>query len=60
MRKQGNYYTRDDEIHHVRLYETSEIIDQLSQIGLQVETMENYGEFQLAPSQTVFVTCKKI
>ena len=41
-------------------YEPSEIINQLSQIGFQVETMGNYGKFELQPSQTVFIACKKI
>ena len=59
LRKVGDYYRRDDEIHHVRLYESSEIAEQLDRVGFQVQTMSNYGRFQLSPGHTVFVAHKK-
>ncbi len=59
LRKVGDYYRRDDEIHHVRLYESSEIAEQLDRVGFQVQTMSNYGRFQLSPGHIVFVAYKK-
>ena len=60
LRKVGDYYRRDEEIHHVRLYEPLGIVEQLSKVGFQVETMGNYGNFKLTPSHTVFIGYKKI
>ena len=59
FRKQGNYYQRDDETHRACLYEVAEIIDRLSQAGFQVQTQNNYGNFYLSPSHTVFVAQKQ-
>ena len=59
LRKVGNYYRREDEIHHVRLYESSKIAEQLRQVGFQVQTMSNYGQFQLSPAHSVFIAQKK-
>jgi SAM-dependent methyltransferase len=58
LRKTGNYYRRDEEIHHVRLYELWEIVEKLNQVGFQVQTMDRYGRFHLAPGHTVFVARK--
>ena len=58
FRKQGNYYRRDDETHRACLYEVAEIIDRLSQVGFQVQTQNNYGDFYLSPSHTVFIAQK--
>ena len=58
LRKEGNYYKRDEEIHHVRLYETSEITEKLHQIGFKVQTRSNYGQLQLSKGHTVFINYK--
>ena len=58
LRQEGNYYKRNDETHHVRLYKSSEINQQLNRVGFQVQTRSNYGQFQLAKGHTVFVAIK--
>ena len=58
LRKEGNYYKRDDEIHHVRLYEASGINKKLHQVGFQVKTRSNYGKFKLSQDHTVFIASK--
>lgn len=58
LRQRGSYYQRSDEIHHVRLYEATEIVSQLELLGFQVQTQTNYGDFQLAAGHTVIVARK--
>lgn len=58
LTKAGNYYKRDEEIHHVRLYEASEITEKLNKVGFQVQIKNNYGKFQLSKGHTVFIASK--
>ena len=58
LRKEGNFYRRDDETHCVRLYESSEVVALLSQIGFDVQTQNNYGKSQLSKGHTVFIARK--
>ena len=58
LRQEGKCYRRDDEIHHVRLYETLEITEKLHQVGFIVQTMNNYGNFQLSKNHSVFIAQK--
>lgn len=54
----GEYYRRDEEIHHQQLYKEKEIEKILNQIGFQVTTIYNYGEFNLPPNHAAFITRK--
>jgi len=58
FRKVGKVYQRNDETHHVQLYESSKIIDQLRRVGFQVQTQSSYGDLELAPGHTVFIARK--
>ncbi|MEL6440688.1 MAG: class I SAM-dependent methyltransferase [Cyanobacteria bacterium J06621_8] len=58
LRKEGSYYRREEETHQVCLYEPLEIKALLEQIGFQVQTQSNYGEFQLSEAHTVFIASK--
>ena len=58
LRKVDNYYQRDEEIHHVRLYESSEITKALDRVGFQVQTRNHYGRFHLAKGHTIFIAYK--
>lgn len=58
LRQEDNYYKRDEEIHHVQLYESLEIAKKLHQIGFQVQTRNNYGKFNLSQGHKVFIASK--
>ncbi|MBD2357295.1 class I SAM-dependent methyltransferase [Tolypothrix sp. FACHB-123] len=58
FRKVGEYYRRDDELHHQRLYQATDIVNQLHQAGFQVQTMGSYGQYSLPPVHTAFVAHK--
>ncbi|MBD2198981.1 MULTISPECIES: hypothetical protein [Calothrix] len=58
FRKVGEYYRRDEELHHQRLYTATEIANQLHQIGFQVETMASYGQYSLPSAHTAFLARK--
>lgn len=58
LRQEGNCYQRDDEIHHVRLYESSEITEILARSGFEVQTQNNYGEFYLSKGHPIFIARK--
>lgn len=58
FRKVGEYYRRDEELHHQRLYPATEIANQLRQIGFQVETMASYGHYSLPSAHTAFIARK--
>ena len=58
LRKVGNCYRRDNEIHHVRLCKSSEITEKLIEIGFKVQTIKNYGQFKLSPAHAIFVAHK--
>lgn len=54
----GEYYRRDEEVHHQRLYKETEIAQALVKIGFQVEILNCYGEFYLPPNHTAFIARK--
>lgn len=60
LRKMGDHYRREDEVHHLRLYEATDIAEQLRQIGFQVQIMRNYGEYELPKAHAAFVARKPI
>ena len=58
FRKVGENYRRDDETHHLRLYPATEVEKNLSQVGFQVQKMDNYGQFTLPKAHTAFMARK--
>lgn len=58
FRKVGKYYRRDDEVHHLQLYEANTIADKLRQVGFQVRILRSYGQYQLPRAHAAFIACK--
>ncbi|MEQ9554033.1 MAG: class I SAM-dependent methyltransferase [Coleofasciculus sp. G3-WIS-01] len=55
FRKVGKYYRRDEEVHYQRLYQGTDIAEQLRQVGFEVQTMRSYGEYPLPKSRVAFI-----
>ena len=60
FRKVGEHYRRSDEVHHVRLYRSTDIAHKLRKVGFKVETMRNYDQYQLPKAHAAFVARKPI
>lgn len=58
FRKVGEHYRRDEEVHRVRLYRTSDLSAELEQAGFRVQTMRSYGPLPLSEGHTAFVARK--
>jgi SAM-dependent methyltransferase len=58
FRKVGEHYRRDDEVHHLQLYESSEIAKELREVGFRVRTMRGYGRYPLPKAHAAFVARK--
>ena len=58
FRRVGEHYRRDDELHRVRLYEPSELSDELREVGFRVRTMHGYGSYPLSRGHVAFVARK--
>jgi SAM-dependent methyltransferase len=58
FRQIGNYYRRDDETHHLQLYQAKEVAQILQQIGFQVEILRNFGAYILPKAHAAFIACK--
>jgi SAM-dependent methyltransferase len=60
LRKVGEYYRRDDELHYLRLYKAADITKRLRQVGFTVESMSSYGDYKLPQAHVAFVARKSI
>jgi SAM-dependent methyltransferase len=60
LRKVGEYYRRDDELHYLRLYKAADITEKLKQVGFTVESMSSYGDYDLPHAHVAFVARKSI
>lgn len=60
FRKVGEYYRRDDEVHHLRLYQRTDVAKELRQVGFQVEVMRSYGQYDLPPAHAAIVARKPV
>lgn len=60
LRKVGEYYRRDDELHYLRLYKAADITEKLRQAGFIVESMSSYGNYKLPHAHVVFVARKSM
>jgi SAM-dependent methyltransferase len=58
FRKMGEHYRRSDEVHHVRLYEATDVASELSHLGFQVETTRSYGQYMLSKGNVAFIARK--
>ncbi|AFZ16636.1 class I SAM-dependent methyltransferase [Allocoleopsis franciscana] len=58
FRKVGGHYRRDDEVHHLQLYDATEVAQELSAIGFQVQMMPSYGHYSLPKAHTAFIARK--
>ncbi|MGB3756095.1 MAG: class I SAM-dependent methyltransferase [Rivularia sp. (in: cyanobacteria)] len=56
----GEYYRRDEEVHHQQLYRATNIVQALDRIGFQVEIFKGYGEFNLPLNHAAFIALKLI
>ncbi|PSB15149.1 class I SAM-dependent methyltransferase [Phormidesmis priestleyi ULC007] len=60
LRRVGEYYRRDDELHYLGLYKAADITEKLSQVGFTVESMESYGDYKLPQAHVAFVAHKSM
>jgi len=58
FRRVGEHYRRDDDVHRLRLYESSEIARELRRVGFRVRTMRAYGRYRLPRAHVAFVARK--
>jgi SAM-dependent methyltransferase len=58
LRKVGEYYRRDDEIHIQKLYKSTNIAEHLREVGFMVEVMSSYGDYLLPENHAAFLAKK--
>jgi SAM-dependent methyltransferase len=58
FRKRGDAYHRDDEVHHLRLYERRWLVDELRSAGFRVRTVKAYGKLTFPSGYLGFVARK--
>lgn len=58
FRKVGEFYRRDREVHQLVLYECSELVEKLQEIGFDVQTLENYETLQFPAGHIGFLARK--
>jgi SAM-dependent methyltransferase len=56
--KVGELYRRDQEIHRLRLVPRSEILEQLDDLGFEVQVLDSYGQLQFSSGHTGFLARK--
>ncbi len=58
FRKVRECYRRDDEVHHLKLYQATDIEKKLHQAGFQVQVRRGYGQYNLPEAHAVFIARK--
>jgi hypothetical protein len=58
FRRVGKHYRRDDEVHRLQLYKSSEIARELRRVGFRVRTMRAYGRYRLLRAHAAFIARK--
>ena len=58
FRRIGDLYRRDHEVHHLRLIQRSEILEQLRILGFRVRVLRAYGALRLPPGLIGFLARK--
>jgi SAM-dependent methyltransferase len=60
LRQVEGLYRRTDEVHHQRLFNRETLVEALRQIGFQVETRLEYGQFKLPSARVAFIADKPV
>lgn len=60
LRKAGEHYRRDNEVHHLHLFEGTDIAEKLRRVGFQVQIMRSYGQYELPKAHAAIVARKPI
>jgi SAM-dependent methyltransferase len=58
FRKKGDLYSQDFEIHSLQLYQSSEILQQLREIGFKVSIIKRYGKMRFPHSYSGYIAQK--
>jgi SAM-dependent methyltransferase len=58
LRKIGEHYRRNDEVHHLQLYRSTDIAQALVNSGFQVEIAHSYGRYELPKAHAVAISRK--
>ncbi len=58
LRKVGEHYRRDEEVHHLQLYRATDIAKELISIGFQVEIAHSYGRYELPKAHAAIIARK--
>ncbi len=58
FRKVGEHYRRDDEVHRLQLYESTDVARELRQVGFGVQTIRSYGQYYLPRNHAAFIARK--
>lgn len=58
FRNVGEFYRRDEEVHHQRLYDPAEIAKELEQVGFQVQISRSYGQYTLPKARSAWIASK--
>ncbi len=58
LRKLGEHYRHDDEVHMMQLYRSTDIAQKLRQVGFKVQTMCSYDQFRLPKAHAAFIARK--
>lgn len=60
LRKVGEHYRRDDEVHYLRLYKAIDVAEKLRQVGFQTQVIHSYGQYELPKAHAAFIARKPI
>lgn len=58
FRRNGKHFRRDQEVHRLKLFPKSQMLQWLRRTGFRVRAFRGYGEYQLGERQSVFL-CRK-
>lgn len=58
FRQVGEFYRRDEEVHHQRLFDRAEIARELERVGFQVQTSRSYGQYTLPKARSAWIAYK--
>ncbi len=60
FRKVGENYRRDEEIHRLQLYKSTDIAKKLRRVGFRGRITHSYGEYQLPKAHVAFIAYKPL
>lgn len=59
FRRVGDLYRRDHEVHQLHLLERATLMQQLQEVGFQVEILDHYGHLAFGPGHSGFLARKE-